>query len=209
MTARLDTDARETLEKELMALDGVLHAAIDPRSGTDVWVVRDPGYEESPVEISVRHRLAQLGHDPAGLGVRVTLPTMSGPRRRVRFEGVTRTDETGRISIAVSLEWGGTVHTGEATGERGPAIELKTTARATIRAMENLIGESLDLRTIGVKLIHAFDSDLMVTSLYRSTGSEQRLVGAVVVKESPLAAAALAVLSAMNRPLGNYLHTGD
>lgn len=209
MTARLDTYARETLEKELMALDGVLHAAIDPRSGTDVWVVRDPGYEESPVEIAVRNRLAQLGHDPAGLGVRVTLPTVSGPRRRVRFEGVERTEQAGRVSITVSLEWGGEVHTGEASGERGLALELKTTARAAVRALESLSGESLGLRIIGVKAIHAFDSDLMVASLYRTAGAEQRLVGAVVVKDEPLAAAALAVLSAMNRPLGNYLHTSD
>lgn len=209
MMARLDTDARETLEKQLMALDGVLHAAIDPRSGTDVWVVRDPAYQESPVELAIRNRLAQLGHDPAGLGVRVTLPTISGPRRRVRFEGVERTEEAGRVSIRVSLEWGGEVHTGEASGDRGPALELKTTARATVLALEALSGQSLDVRIIGVKPIHAFDSDLMVASLYRTGGSEQRLVGAVVVNDEPLAAAALAVLSAMNRPLGNYLHTSD
>lgn len=209
MKARLDTYARETLEKELMALDGVLHAAIDPRSGTDVWVVRDPGYGESPVELAVRNRLAQLGHDPAGLGVRVTLPTVSGPRRRVRFEGADRVEEAGRVTITVSLEWGGEVHTGEATGERGLALELKTVARAAVRALESLTGESLSLRIIGVKRIHAFDSDLMVASLYRTAGTEQRLVGAVVVKDDPLAAAALAVLSAMNRPLGNYLHTSD
>ena len=209
MMARLDTDARETLEKQLMALDGVLHAAIDPRSGTDVWVVRDPAYQESPVELAIRNRLAQLGHDPAGLGVRVTLPTISGPRRRVRFEGVERTEEAGRVSIRVSLEWGGEVHTGEASGDRGPALELKTTARAAVLALEALSGQSLDVRIIGVKPIHAFDSDLMVASLYRTGGSEQRLVGAVVVNDEPLAAAALAVLSAMNRPLGNYLHTSD
>lgn len=209
MAGRLDTEIRERLETELMALDGVLHAAIDPRSGTDVWVVRDPAYQESPIEVAVRNRLARLGHDPGRLDVRITLPVQSGPRRRVRFEGVERAEDAGRVTITVSLEWAGEVHTGEASGERGPALELKTTARAAIRALESLSGEDLNLRTIGVKPIHAFDSDLMVASLYRSAGSEQRLVGAVVVSDDPLAAAALAVLSAMNRILGNFLHTSD
>lgn len=209
MVPRFDPEARERLERELMTLDGVLHAAIDVRSGSDVWVVRDPRYDSSPVDVAVRNRLAQLGHDPSGLFVRVTLPSIAGPRRRVRFEGVTREEETERVAITVALEWAGTVYTGEAEGEQGTSIELKTAARATIRALETLVGESLDLRLIGLKQIRAFDSDLMVASLYRSAGMEQRLVGAVVVSEDSLNAAALAVLSALNRSLGNYLHTRD
>lgn len=206
---RFDSEAREKLERELMALQGVLHAAIDIRSGSDVWVVRDPAYDSSPVDLAVRNRLAQLGHDPSGLFVRVTLPSISGPRRRVRFVGVERDEETERVAITVSLEWGGTVYTGDASGERGTSIELKTTALATIRALETLTGESLEIRIIGVKRIRAFDSDLMVASLYRSAGVQQRLVGAVVASDDPLNAAGLAVLSALNRPLGNYLHTRD
>lgn len=208
MAGRLDTETREQLETALMALDGVLHAAIDSGPGVRVWVVRDPTYQESPIELAVRNRLGHLGHDPGEVDVRVTLPVLSGPRRRVRFEGVHREEAAGQVTITVSLEWAGEVHTGEASGDRGPALELKTTARAAIRALESLSGEDLDLRIIGLKAIHAFDSDLMVASLYRSAG-EQRLVGAVVVSDDPLAAAALAVLSAMNRILGNFLHTSD
>lgn len=209
MAARPKADSRDELEKGLMSLEGVLHAAIDPRSGSDVWVVRDPNYEKGPLELAVRNHLAALGHDPEQFEVRVTLPTAGGPRRRVRFEGVERVEEAGRVSIVVSLEWEGETYTGEATGERGPAIELKTTAAAAIRALERLSGESLELRIIGVKAIHAFDSDLMVASLFRSGGTRQRLVGAVVVREDPLAAAAVAVMSALNRTLGNFLHTSD
>ncbi len=209
MAAGPDAGEREKLEAELMEMEGILHAAIDPRSGTAVWVVRDPGYEEAPIEIAVRNQLAKLGLDPSGLDVRVTLPTQAGPRRRVRFERVEREDEGGRVTITVCLEWGGEVFTGQATGERGPAIELKTTARAAVEALENLSGQALDLRIIGVKAVHAFDSDLMVASLYRSAGVQQRLVGAVLVTDDPLDAAAVAVLSAMNRTLGNFLHTSD
>lgn len=207
--ARPNADVRENLEKELMSLEGVLHAGIDPRSGSDVWVVRDPNHEKGPIELAVRNHLAYLGHDPGTFEVRVTLPAAAGPRRRVRFEGVERVEDAGRVSIIVSLEWEGETYTGEATGERGPAIELRTTAAAAIEALERLSGESLHLRIIGVKAIHAFDSDLMVASLFRSAGTQQRLVGAVVVREDPLAAVAVAVMSALNRTLGNFLHTSD
>lgn len=209
MAVRLDADARDKLEEELMGLEGVLHAAIDLRSGTDVWVVRDPAQDQGPVELAVRNRLAALGHDPRSLDVRVTLPTAPGPRRRVQFEGVERVEEGGRVAITVVLEWDGTQYSGEATGERGPAIELKTTARAAIEALERLSGQSLDLRVVGVKAIHAFDCDLIVASLYRSAGAQQRLVGTVVASGDPLSAAAVAVLNAMNRTLGNFLHTSD
>lgn len=205
----LDADTRQRLETSLMELDGVLHAALDARTGNAVWIVRDPDYDQGPIELAVRNRLASLGRDPAGLDVRVIVPAASGPRRRVRFKGVDRVEESGRVTIQVSLEWDGEVYSGEASGERGPAIELKTTARAALRALESLSGEALDLRIIGVKPIHAFDSDLMVASLYRSAGVEHRLVGTVVVNDDPLAAAAVAVLSAMNRTLGNFLHTTD
>lgn len=191
-----------------MELEGVLHAAVDPRS-TDLWVVRDPSYEHGPLELAVRNRVASLGHDPGELNVRVTLPSKSEPRRRVRFEGVDRVEEHGRVSITVRLEWVGEIHEGTASGEKGPAIELKTAAHAAIRALEKLTGQDLHLRIIGVKAIHAFDSGLMVASLLRSDDAIHRLVGTVVVSGEPVDAAALAVLSALNRTLGNYLHTTD
>lgn len=196
------------LQDRVMELEGVLHASFDHRTG-DLWIVRDPDYEQGPLEIAVRNRIASLGHDPAAINVRVTLPAVSEPRRRVRFEGVDRIEEHGRTSLTVRIEWDGSVHEGTASGERGPAIELKTTALAAVRALEALTGQDLGVRIIGVKRIHAFDADLMVASLLRSDGVRQRLVGAVLVSDAPLDAAALAVLSALNRTLGNYLHTSD
>lgn len=208
MAPHLDADARNAVEERLTELDGVLHVSVDPRSD-EIWVVRDPSFEHGPVELAVRNRLASLGHDPTGLVIHLTLPAYSGPRRRVRFVQVDRVDNHGRVSVTVHLEWNDNVFTGSATGERGPALELKTTAQAALEALESLSKQKLDLRIIGVKPIHAFDSDLMVASLLRVDGVHQRLVGAVVVKENPLDAAALAVLSALNRTLGNFLHTSD
>lgn len=208
MAAELDADDRSKLESQVLELDGVLHASLDTRAG-HLWVVRDPAYEQGPLEIVLRNRLAALGYDPADLEIRLSLPVASGPRRRVRFEFVERVEDHGRVTIKVGLQWDDAVHTGSAAGEGGSAIELKTTARATVDALERLTDQDLQLRIIGVKPIRAFDSDLMVASLIRAGVGHQRLVGAVVVSGGSLEAAALAVLSALNRTLGNTLHAPD
>lgn len=208
MAATIDPETRTTLENRLMELDGVMHASVDSRSG-DLWVVRDPAYELGPIELAVRSRIASLGQDPGAVAVRITLPAAAGPRRRVRFIGVQREDVGGRTSVTVELEWNDQVVSASAIGDKGTALELRTTAQAAVQALEKLSPQPLDVRIIGIKAIHAFDSDLMVASLLRSDGAAQRLVGAVVVSGDPVAAAALAVLSALNRTMGNFLHTSD
>ena len=208
MAAALDADARANLQERILELEGVLHSGMDA-DGSVLWVVRDPAYDQGPIELAVRNRIAGLGLDLPDLSLRITVPTAAGPRRRVRFESVERVEDHGRVTITVAIEWAGAVHTGSATADKGPAIELKTTARAAVDALERLTGETLDLRIIGLKPIHAFDTDLMVASLIRPGAGQQRLVGAVVVSGGPLEAAAVAVLSALNRTLGNFLQTPD
>lgn len=208
MVAALDADARANLQQRILELEGVMHAGMDAE-GSVLWIVRDPAYDHGPIELAVRNRIASLGLHLPHLKLRVALPTVAAPRRRVRFESVERVEEHGRVTITVAIEWGDAVHTGSATADKGPAIELKTTARAAINALESLTGQALELRIIGLKPIHAFDTDLMVASLIRPGAGQQRLVGAVVVSAGPLEAAAVAVLSALNRTLGNFLETPD
>lgn len=208
MTAALDDNARSKLQAELSDIDGVLHVGFDAESPS-VLIVRDPTHHQGPVELAIRNRLAGLDYVPANLHIRVTVPVAGGPRRRVRFESVERSEAHGRVTVTVRLEWDGHVHSGSATGDEGAAIELKTTAHATVDALQRLTGQDLALRIIGVKPIRAFDSDLVVASLIRAGAAHQHLVGAVVVSAGPLEGAALAVLSALNRVLGNTLHTSD
>lgn len=208
MAAALDDKARSKLQSELSGIDGVLHVGFDADSPT-VLIVRDPTHHQAPVEIAVRNRIASLDYVPTSLEILVTLPVAGGPRRRVRFESVDRSESHGRVTVTVHLEWEGVVHSGSATGDEGAAIELKTTAHATVDALQRLTGQDLELRIIGVKPIRAFDSDLVVASLIRAGAAHQHLVGAVVVTTGPLEGAALAVLSALNRILGNTLHTSD
>ncbi len=208
MTPSLDADTRISIEDRLMELDGVLHASIDPRSG-DIWIVRDLHHEPGPVELAVRNRCASLGHELGHAALRITLPTASEPRRRVRFVDAVREEGQGGVTVTVNIEWNGVVHAGSVTGEKGHAVELKTTALAALDALQKIIHEDLAIRVIGIKQVHAFDSDLMVASMLRVDGVQQRLVGAVIVAGDPISSAALAVLSGLNRTLGNFLHTSD
>jgi len=207
--AGLDPAARSELESELRALDGVLYAAIEDTG--DVWVVREQAAEPVPLELAVRGRLGELGHDTKGVRITLAVPLAPEPRRRVRFVKAERgQDEVGLATVTVTVEWEGALYTGEASGETGFAIELKTTGRAVVQALERLAREEFGLRVIGVKQIHAFDSEVMVASLLRRTESgPHKLVGAAVVEADPVRAAAIAVLDALNRTLGNFLDTSD
>ncbi len=208
MVAQLEPSARAALEEQIDRLDGVLHASFDIRSN-DLWVVGDPSFDRGPLDLAVRNRIAALGYDPAHLDVHITLPSAPGLRRRVRFVDVRRDEDNERVTVSVRLEWNDRTHTGSAEGERGDAIELRTAARAAVEAVQAVTATDLSIRLIGVKVLHAFDSDLMVASLLLLNGGSRRLVGAVMVGDDLLAAASLAVLSALNRTLGNFLHTAD
>ncbi len=209
--AGLNAATRAELESELSAVDGALFAAIDEATG-DVWVIRDKDQEPVPLELAVRARLNELGHDAEGVRLTLAVPLESEPRRRVRFVDAGREQEaTGTVKVAVDVEWDGAVYRGEASGEKGIAIELKTTGVAVVRALERLADREFRLRVIGVKQIHAFDSEVMVASLLRKTEDQgsKKLVGAAVVEDDMIRAAAIAVLDALNRTLGNFLATND
>jgi hypothetical protein len=208
MRQPLDADSRLSIESSLLEIDGVLHAAIDVRS-QDIWIVRDPDVDAGPIELAVRSRLAAMGRDPTAGVVRISLPAAGGPRRRIRFLRADRVDEPGGITVQVSLEWNDVVHTASASGERGAAMELKITAQAALLAVEKVSGHAIGLKIVGIKKVHAFDSEIIVASILRTDGVPQRLIGAVIVSSNPIDSAALAVLSGLNRTLGNFLHTTD
>lgn len=208
MTTPLDAETRTSIEDRIREIDGVLHASFDA-GGPEVWVVRDPNFEAGPLELAVRHLLTTSAHESGDVPVRITLPAADGPRRRVRFVNTERSEGIHSVTVTVSLEWNDTVHSGSATGERGATVELKTTAHAALAAIENLCGFAVGFRIVGVKQVHAFDSDIMVASLLRTEGPPLRLIGAVIVSDKPMDSAALAVLSALNRTLGNFLQTTD
>ncbi len=195
-----DAESLVPIRRDLEALPGVKRALVD-ESGV-VLLCESPASAESALA-EARKKAAAAGWDQNRIATAVHPDT--GTRNRVRFEGVERIEEPDmRVRVRVSLEWRGRTISGEAIGEKGENLELRTAAAAALDAIAEVADPPIDLRLAGIKPIRAFDAELMVVSLYRPA-SARNLLGAVLVVGDPRRAAALAVLHALNRVLGNYL----
>ncbi len=203
----VDASTLQLLRVKLEALVGVERALVDEESGS-VWIICRPDAERAPLELGAKRAVMAVGMDPTSIPIEIATRGGRSDRHRVRLESVKSTMERdGRVGVKVSLEWHDAVFTGEAIGEKG-MIELRTAATAALSALEALTGEDLGLRLIGIKPIRAFDQELMVASLYRPGTPPQRLVGAVLATDDTHRSAAVAVLNAINRTLGNFLAMG-
>ncbi|HEX7243905.1 MAG TPA: hypothetical protein VF263_26695 [Longimicrobiaceae bacterium] len=205
--AALDKKARERLCADLQALEGVRRAVVDgPPSA--VWLVCQRS-EPAPIEMLVRATLSRHGIDPSRVEVHVSFLASPQPPRRVRFvQARLERPAAGRAVAAVSVEWGGEVFEEEVQGESGDALELRLAALATLRTVEAVIGGAVRFRLVGIRALRAFDTDLIVVLLHADHDAVP-LIGASLARENPHRSAALAVLNATNRVLGNYLATSN
>jgi hypothetical protein len=97
---------------------------------------------------------------------------------------------------------------GEADGVISQAGELRCCADATVRALERVVQPKLGFELLGVKAVRAFDATVVIVSLSaRQEARASRLVGAYLTVDDPPRGAALAVLNATNRILGNFFST--
>jgi hypothetical protein len=201
--AALDADARDRLRAELEALDGIRRAVVDG-SPLSVLLVCDATVSV-PAELTARAVLAQHGLGGQDVDVQVCYAPSPQPRRRVRFvDARLELPRVGRARATVELEWGGVVFSETMEGEGGPAMELRLVALATMRVLEGVMRGSLGFQLVGIKVVRAFDEDMAV-AMVRADGLPDSLVGASLAAGHPHRAAALSVLNATNRFLGNYL----
>ncbi len=136
------------------------------------------------------------------------LPT-SPRRERLRFAGFvfTRTP-AGHCSAEVTLDWEGAVHIGTAKGQSGQLGEYRIAAEAALRALQDFVKEAMHFELLGVKHVRAFDSNLLIVSISVHDGARvNRLVGCYLAETDTCRGAAMAVLHATNRMLGNYIAT--
>lgn len=196
MTKSPDT---ASVRERLSAIDGVEHVLLDADAGEACLILRadvDPREIEGPAT------------EAAGPDFKVSAAYRPErrDRQRVRFMELQRTVQPDQqIAFTVTLEWAGSEYTGRVAGEKGDAVELRTIASASLTAIAALVPHEVKVRLAGVKMVRAFDAELVVVSLYRPDDEPHNLVGAVVAGDDPNRAAATAVLSALNRLLGNYL----
>jgi hypothetical protein len=187
-----------SLRERLAAISKVDHVAIDEER-REAWLLLSSDGDAPRVE----HEARELTGDYT---LRVAFQPERRDRQRVRFvdvHGDVESDQ--RIRYTVTLEWGGKEYRGSAVGEMGEAVELRSIATAALEAITALAPAELQVRLAGVKQVRAFDADLVVISLYRPDATPHNLVGVVVTGSDVRRAAAVAVLNALNRLLGNSL----
>ena len=187
-----------SVRERLGALEGVEHVFIDETAGVCLVLRSDM----DPTEIQ-EQASAILGDDQS---ITAAYRPERRDRQRVRFMELKRSEQHDQqIAYTVRLEWAGTEYTGTVAGEKGDAVELRTISSASLAAIAALVPHDVKVRLAGVKMVRAFDAEMVVVSLYRPDDEPHNLVGAVVAGEDPRRAAATAVLNALNRLLGNYL----
>lgn len=125
---------------------------------------------------------------------------------RLRFaEFVLDRLPNGRCRARVDLTWQGTQKfTGDSEGLASQAGELRCAAQACVNALLDAVQGNVRFELLGVKAVRAFDSTVIIVSL--SSQSEQgghRVVGSYLTNDDTARGAALAVLNATNRILGN------
>jgi len=100
----------------------------------------------------------------------------------------------------------GRPHVATHEGVGGAPSELRCAADATLEAVSCALPQAGAFELIGVKAIRAFDMTVIIVAISARRGEQsQRLVGAYLADKSPERGAALAVLNATNRFLGNVI----
>ena len=136
---------------------------------------------------------------------------MSAPNplsERLRFaEFVLDRLPNGRCRAKVGLTWRDSeAFIGESEGLCSQAGELRCAAQACVAALGQAVQGAMVFELVGVKAVRAFDATVVIVSLSTNAeGTDQRVVGSVLTEDDAARAAALAVLNATNRLLGNRL----
>ncbi len=131
----------------------------------------------------------------------------AGRRERLRFSDFRfERSSDGRCAADVELEWmDGIKVRGSASGQSSPTVDLRVAAEAALRAIERFSENALAFELVGVKAIRAFDANVIIVSIANRGDGPPRLLGSCLVESDPVRGAVVAVLSATNRMLGNFI----
>ena len=113
----------------------------------------------------------------------------------------------GRCRARVGLTWKDSEQfAGESEGLASQAGELRCAAQACVNALAEAVQGGMGFELLGVKAVRAFDATVVIVSLaVHGEETGHRVVGSYLTEDDPARGAALAVLNATNRILGNRL----
>jgi hypothetical protein len=137
------------------------------------------------------------------------LVAVGGRSERVELAqfSFTRTP-SGQCSAQVILKWDGQEFAGRSIGQSSTFGDFRVCAEAALRALEEFAKDAIQFELVGIKHVRAFDSDLLIVSISaRQDGLTMRLVGCCLAESDTRRSAAVSVLNATNRLLGNYINT--
>ena len=118
--------------------------------------------------------------------------------RLIGLEFEEATPERGRTTV--DLEWRSQAYTGIAEETASEAGRLRSAARATTAAVEQVVGDNIGtLELLDVDTVNAFGTPAVIVALSVHTQATEYFVGFCVVGDEPATAAARSVLSATNR----------
>ncbi len=129
-------------------------------------------------------------------------------QERLRFSNfVFERTPSGQVSCLVTLEFGpGELISARVSGQASPAGDVRLGAEATIRALETFTERKLTFDLIGVKVVRAFDANIVISSLMqRGDDGPERVLGCYLAEGDLVRGAALSVLNATNRVMGNFI----
>jgi hypothetical protein len=195
----------ERLRSLLETVPGVRRAFVDSAENR-IYLICDVHDADLALEAMVEAVLTRSGIAPGTVAIDVSYAAPAVTPRRVRFVEMQldhpRIDST--VGTAV-LDWAGEHFHGTAEGGSGAASEIRTCAQATVHALAAVVGGRVPLDLLGVKAIRIFDQDLISVILRSADAPDRRLVGVSLVLQDVHTSAAIAVLHATNRLLGNHL----
>jgi hypothetical protein len=147
------------------------------------------------------NEVGPLDENPAG-----AVPFDSRGRLSIASFTCTRS-AAGHCTVEMVLDYAGGKFVGTAEGQSSPVGDIRLGAEAAIRAVDAFANSSLGLELMGVKLIRAFDANVVIVSATQRAARSTKLVGCYMADDDTVRGAALAVLNATNRVLGNYIAT--
>lgn len=111
----------------------------------------------------------------------------------------------GGCRAKVVLTWRQTEqYVGQSEGFGSQAGELRCAAQACVNALTDAVQSNMRFELFGVKTVRAFDSTVIIVSLaIHKEGGGHRVVGSYLTDDDTARGAAIAVLNATNRVLGN------
>lgn len=130
------------------------------------------------------------------------------PSERLKFSKfVLDRLPTGRCKARVVLSWQGEESfEGVCEGLTSPEGELRCSAQACVTALTEAVEGKVKFDLLGVKAVRAFDATVVIVSLAtHGADTRRRIVGSVLTEDDVARAAALAVLNATNRLMGNLV----